>query len=153
MAHKKETLLKTSEGMARFRALLKENGFIPKEPNLKTGWDVFRKFAGLQFDCADDSLLFEAGVYEYTDETLFCLSMVRQFTIEVDGEYDYIEQIHLDLFYKPDGTLGGLKETLWTCDFDDDASAFFKAVEESASFKIPFERYQPMSCDIYQDEI
>ena len=25
--------------------------------------------------------------------------MVRQFTIEVDGEYDYIEQIHLDLLF------------------------------------------------------
>ena len=39
------------------------------------------------------------------DGDRFCLSLVRQFTIEVDGDYDYIEQIHLDLFYMPDETL------------------------------------------------
>ena len=54
--------LKTSDALGMFRAVLKESGFNPKEPDLKTGWEAFRRFAGLSFECADDSLLFEAGI-------------------------------------------------------------------------------------------
>ena len=79
--------------------------------------------------------------------------MVRQFTIEVDGEYDYMEQIHLELIYPADGRLGGLKETLWTYDFNDDIPAFIAAVEESPAFNIPLEEYHALAADIYQDEI
>ena len=145
--------LKTSDALGMFRAVLKESGFNPKEPDLKTGWEAFIRFAGLSFESADDSLLFEAGIYDLPDGDRFFLSMVRQFTIEVDGEYDYIEQIHLDLLYMPDETLNSLEETLWTYDFDDDVPAFLNAVENSPSFKISMEQYHPLSSDIYQDEI
>lgn len=149
----KETLLKTVDALGKLRASLKEAGFNPKEPDLKTAWEVFKKFNRLRFDCSDDSLLFEAGVYDVTGEEQFYLSMVRQFTIEVDGEYDYMEQIHLDLIYPADDRLGSLNETLWTYDFDDDIPAFIAAVEESPAFNIALEEYHALASDIYQDEI
>lgn len=63
--------LKTSDALGMFRAVLKESGFNPKEPDLKTGWEAFRRFAGLSFECADDSLLFEAGIYDLPDGDRF----------------------------------------------------------------------------------
>ena len=39
--------LKTSDALGIFRAVLKESGFNPKEPDLKDGWEAFRRFAGL----------------------------------------------------------------------------------------------------------
>lgn len=149
----KKEALKTSEGLAVFRKLLKEAGFQPKDPDLQTAWNVFKRFIKLSFDCADDSLLFETGVYDVTGEEMFYLSLVRQFTIEVDGEYDYMEQIHLDLLYKPDEILGNLEETIRTYEFDDEIPAFLEAVEQSPSFKILMEQYHPSAADIYQDEI
>lgn len=149
----KENLIKTVDALGRYRASLKEAGFNPKEPELKTAWEVFKKLSCLRFDCSDDSLLFETGVYDFTGEEQFYLSMVRQFTIEVDGEYDYMEQIHLEFSYRTDEKLAGLKETFWTYDFDDDVSAFIAAVEESPAFKIPLKEYHALAVDIYQDEI
>lgn len=149
----KKGLLKTSDGLPELQVILKEAGFNPKEPDLKTAWSAFKKFNELRFDCADDSLLFETGIYNFTGEELFYLSMVRQFTLEVDGEFDYMEQIHLELAYQPDERLEGLGERLWTYEFDDDASVFMEAVEKSQVFTILLEQYHPSASDIYQDEI
>lgn len=149
----KETLLKTSDGIKRFRALLKEAEFNPREPKLAGAWEAYKKFSEISFDCAIDNLLFEAGIYDCTEGDVFCLSLVRQFTLEVEDEYDYIEQIHLDLLYQPDETLRGLKETLLTYEFDDNVAAFLEAVEKSPAFQIPLKQYAPAAAEIYQDEI
>lgn len=146
--------LKTEEGLPLFRKMMKEEGFNPKEPKKQAAWEAFRRFSAVSFDCAGDSLVFEAGMFDYTDdEPLYCLSFIRQFTIEVEGEYDYIEQIHLDLFYRPDETLRNLEETIWTCDFDDEFPPFFEAVERSEAFSRLGPECQPSSCEIYQDEV
>lgn len=144
---------KTEEGMAIFRKNLKAAGFNPKEPGLPSAWEGFKRFSESQFDCPDDSLLFEAGMFDFTEEERFCLSFVRQFTVEVEEEYDYLEQLHLDLFYQPDERLKSLNETIWTYDFDDAFPPFFKAVEKNEVFQLLMSEYQPFSCEIYQDEV
>lgn len=150
----KKQLLGTEEGLPLFRKMLKEAGFDPKEPDLQTAWEVFQKFSGSRFDCSDDSLLFEAGIFDFTGEDeQFCLSFVRQFTIEVEEEYDYMQQLHIDLFYQPDESLERLEDTIWTYDFDDDFPSFFKAVEQSEAFKRLMAERRPSSCEIYQDEV
>ena len=144
---------KTEEAENIFRKMLKEAGFQYKEPNVKLAWGVFKEMCLVEFECAGDDLLFETGTYNFEGQEEFLLSFVRQFTIEVDGEYDYMEQLHLDFGYKPEAELGSLKKILWTYDFDGDFSKFFQAVEQSPAFLIPQEKFVPEECELFIDEV
>lgn len=145
---------KTEGAEALLRGMLKEQSFLPKAPDVRVAWDTFKEMSGIGFDCSEDELLFEAGVYDYSGKEMFCLSIVRQFTIiEDDGEYDYIKQLHMDFLYEPEAALRELSETIWTYDFDDDYGQFFEAVEKCPVFCTVQEGYSAVEFELYFDEI
>lgn len=144
--------MKTEKAEEFFKELLKKHGFDKKKPDLLTGWTVFKKMSAQPFDCAGDSLLFETGVYDFTGEALYYISLVRQFTIDVDGEYDYLEQLHLEFTYQPEECLKDQKTIIQTYDFDDDFQMFFEAVEKAEAFLLPQEMI-PAGVEIYMDEV
>lgn len=144
--------MKTEKAEEYFKELLKKNGFDEKKPNLLTGWEVFKRMSVQTFDCFEDSLLFESGVYDFTGEALYYVSLVRQFTIDVDGEYDYMEQLHLEFTYQQEERLLEQKTIIQTYDFDDDFQMFFEAVEKAEAFLIP-QGMTPVGVEIYMDEV
>lgn len=145
--------LQTEEAEPVLRKLLKTNGFDPKKPSVKIGWETFKEMSKYLFDCSEDDLLFETGVYDFSDEELFYFSLIRQFTIDVDGEYDYMEQLHMEFTYRPEAELKALTETIWTYDFDDNFERFLEAVEQSEAFQIPQKKFEPVGFDLYYDEV
>lgn len=150
----KENLNKTQDAEAILRKLLKEKVFSYKEPDLSTAFDAFREMSRLAFDCAEDELLFEAGCYDYDGRELFCVSLVRQFTvIEEEGEFDYIEQLNLDFLYEVTAQVKELIETVWSYEFEDDFDKFFEAVEEREGFRIALEQMRAAEVDLYMDEV
>lgn len=144
--------MKTEKAEEYFKELLKKSGFDEKKPNLLTGWEVFKRMSVQTFDCFEDSLLFESGVYDFTGEALYYVSLVRQFTIDVDGEYDYMEQLHLEFTYQQEERLLEQKTIIQTYDFDDDFQMFFEAVEKAEAFLIP-QGMTPVGVEIYMDEV
>lgn len=144
--------MKTEKAEGFLRKLLKENGFDWKNPDLKIGWETFKRMDSQAFDCSEDELLFETGIYDDRGEELYYLSIVRQFTIDVDGEYDYIEQLYLEFTYRPDETLKALETVIWSYDFDGDSNKFFKAVEKSPAFFIP-QKMLPVKAEVYLEEV
>lgn len=150
---KKSSLLQTQEGETLLKKLLKENGFEPKKPDIRIAWHAFKQLGEYQFDCSEEGLLFEAGMIGEGEEKQFCLSMVRQFTIEVEEEYDYMEQLHMDFFYSPEAALEKMKQVVWTYEFDGDFQSFFEAVGRLPIFNILQESYAPLGFELYQEEI
>ena len=145
---------KTESAEAFLRGMLKERGFLPKEPDVLVAWETFKAMCDVSFDCSEDELLFEAGIYDYSGKEMFCLSIVRQFTIiEEEGEYDYIEQLHMDFLYEPEEMLRDLSETIWTYDFDDDFGKFFDAVERCPAFGAVRNGASAVEFEMYFDEI
>lgn len=146
--------IQTQDAEQVLKKLLKENGFSFKEPKLMTLFDVFKEMSRVVFDCSEDELLFEAGCFDYDGEERFCLSLVRQFTIiEDEGEFDYIEQLNIDILYDVNEKVKELSETIWSYEFEDDFEQFFGAVEKSAAFGLALEVLKPVEVDLYMDEV
>lgn len=144
----------TDGAEALLRKMLKENGFQPKSPDVKIAWETFKAMCDVKFECEEDELLFETGVYDFSGKDMFFLSVVRQFTIiEEDGEYDYVEQLHMDFLYEPVPELAEFSETIWTYDFEDDFGGFFEAVEKSQVFCAVRESFIPVEFELYFDEV
>ncbi|KGK81027.1 hypothetical protein [Clostridium sp. HMP27] len=132
--------------------MLSESGFDINNPNPKLAWETFKKFSKVKIDCADDSLLFQCGVYEFTGKELFHFEFVRQFSIEEGGEYDHIEQLMLTIYFKPNAELKELETNLWTYDFNS-IDQFFNEVEKMDYFKIPIEKHVPFQAEVEQEEV
>lgn len=149
----KKKIYETEEAEVILKALLKEAGFHDEAPDLVTAWETFKKMCEYEFDCAEDELLFETGVYDFTGKELYYLYIVRQFTIEVEGEYDYLEQLRMEFSYEPEGELKEMEEIISTFEFDDDFGEFIKAVEKSPAFLLPEEKYAPVGFELFTEEI
>lgn len=143
----------TEEAEKMLRDLLKDAGFKEAVPNVKTAWEAFKKMCEYEFDCGGDDLLFEAGVYDFIGKELLYLAIVRQFTIEVEEEYDYMVELRMEFSYEPKGALRELEETISTYEFDDDFQRFFEAVEKSPAFLLPQENDTPVGFELILDEI
>lgn len=145
---------KTQDAEAILRKLLKEKGFSYKEPELSTAFLAFREMSRLAFNCAEDELLFEAGCYDYDGRKLFCVSLVRQFTvIEEEGEFDYIEQLNMDLLYEVTEQVKELSETVWSYEFENVFDKFFEEVEKKDGFRMALKEMKPAAVDLYMDEV
>lgn len=143
----------TDGAEALLRKMLKENGFQPKSPDVKIAWETFKAMCDVKFECEEDELLFETGVYDFSGKDMFFLSVVRQFTIiEEDGEYDYVEQLHMDFAYEPEKELKELVKTIWTYEYDGDFGRFFEEVEKCQAFCVPRDGYLPVEFELYFDE-
>lgn len=78
--------MKTTEAEPTLQRMMNAAGFDFTVPDPSLAWQVFKKFVENPVECADDGVLFQCGVYEFTGELLFYFDFCRQFAIEVDGE-------------------------------------------------------------------
>ncbi|OMF19720.1 hypothetical protein BK133_29765 [Paenibacillus sp. FSL H8-0548] len=116
-------------------------------------WNTFKTFAKVEVECAESSLLFQCGVYNFTGTELFYFDFVRQFTIEEEGEYSHMEQLHCEYTFPPVDELRSLKKSLWSYDTDDNLALFFTTVESLKEFLIPISRNFLLELKVYQEEI
>ncbi|WP_169089553.1 hypothetical protein [Paenibacillus sp. PL91] len=82
-------MINVKEAENQFKAML---GDINADEVLNV-WNTFKTFAKIDVECAESSLLFQCGVYNFTGTELFYFEFVRQFTIEEEGEYSLMEQL------------------------------------------------------------
>ena len=79
-----------------------------------------------------DMLLYEWGVYSFTEPESFQLGITRQFIV-TDEDEPY--QLHLTLHFAPTDVLQQLRSGSEWCHSPDELSAFSQFVESSAPFK------------------
>ena len=128
--------MEVSEAESRLRQLLIEAGFDFKSPDPLKGWEVFKAFVQEPVKCSHDGVLFECGVYNWNRQgDRFYFGFVRQFSIDADGEYDHMEQLHLDFDCMPSAHSRGLATNLWLQDFGDDYKTYFESVEALPQFQ------------------
>lgn len=147
-----KTKIKTDKAEELLRKTLKECGFDENRPDMNRGWEAFKDIGAQAFDCAGEGLLFETGIYDFTGEELYYIFLIREFILEVDGEFDYMEQLHLEFAYQPTERLRELDERIHSFEFDDDFDRFFEAVEQSPAF-LAVKDMTPVDVDIYFDEV
>lgn len=145
-------MIKTDEAKKVLNEMLSEADFDIDNSNPKLAWKIFKKFSNLKVDCAEDALLFQCGVYDFTGEDLFHFEFVRQFSFEIDGEYDHMEQLRLTIYFKSNAELKELEANLWTYDFNS-VDEFFNEVEKMDYFKVPIEKYVPFQAEVEQEEV
>lgn len=131
---------------------MNEIEFSLNNPTPSLAWKGYKRFSRKEVICADDGFLFQIGCYNFTGEQLFYLDFVRQFTIEnKQGEYDHMEQLHIEFTRQPTPELEELENNLWAYDFDS-PSAFFSAVENMKEFQVVI-TYSNWHCEIYQEKV
>lgn len=145
-------MIKSDEAEELLLSMLNGAKFDFSNPDVKLAWNIFKKFFKQEVDCADDVLLFQCGVNKIAGEDLFNFEFVRQFMIEIDEEYDHMEQLKLKTYFKPCRELDGLKISLWLYDCDS-AEDFFHKVENMDNFKIPVQRFAPIRSEIEHKSI
>jgi hypothetical protein len=144
--------MKTSRALDQFDRLLAKAGFDIDHPVPLLAWRTFKEFAGMRFDCAGDSLLFQCGVFRFTGTELFHFDFTRQFTHEEDSEYAGMEQLHCTIYYTPTPDLRGLDTNLWShdCSSLDD---FFRRVEQLPEFNLPLRSHVPLRAELDQEDV
>jgi len=142
----------TSKALDQFDRMLTRAGFDTDRPDPLVAWRVFKESATIPFDCADDNLLFQCGVYKFTGQELFHFDFTRQFTHEEEGEYAGMEQLHCTTYYEPTTELRRIETNLWSqnCASLDD---FFQRVERLAEFQLPLRAYSPLRAEIDQEDV
>ncbi len=119
---------------------LEEN--INEKMSLSDIVSVFEKMCEEQME--NDMLLFQTGIYDYTDEPLFYFDLVRQYPNEDEEFY----QIHVELSYKPSAENQKCNESIWNEEIDGD---FFEYIRNSESYKCASaDSYEKIN--IYLDE-
>lgn len=137
------------EAEQRLAAVLAELGFDPNNPDVDLAVRAFRRFAGMPVDTSDDALLFQTGVFAFTGEPEFHLDFTRQFVVEVDGEYDGMQQLHLTFFYPPSPELAAVRTTLWASDCES-LDDFF---ERADSVRRAVAGLAPIRFELMQEEV
>ena len=104
--------MRIDDALACFERIAAAHGMSPGEPTAAQAWNVFASFARVPFDVPmgpdTDGLLYEYGVFQFTDAPQFTLSFVRQFEMLTDGEHDHYIQFHCDLLFEPTTELKAL---------------------------------------------
>lgn len=144
-------MLKTNEAKGALNKMLRDAGFNIKKPDLTLIISIFKEFSKVDIDCSSDAFLFQCGVYNFTGEELFYWDIVRQFEIEVDNEYDHMEQLHFEVKFIPTQDLRKFNITKWSFELESDE--YFSMVESLEEFTVPFKEYIPKSIAIYQEEV
>lgn len=140
------------EAEARLLEILKFSGFDSKKPDLNIAWRAFKKFVAEPVECADDGILFQTGCYDFTGERLFYFEFVRQFSVtDEDGEYEHMEQLHLEFTCTPTPELMTLETNLWAYDFPS-KEEYFNNVESLKEFKKGLD-IVAWNCEIYQEMV
>ncbi|MFJ8246816.1 hypothetical protein [Peribacillus asahii] len=118
--------------------------------NMLKIWEEFKLFAKEDVIGEEEkAILFQCGVYNFTEEKLFYYDFVRQFTDEVDG---CIQQLHCEFVFEPVKELNKLEASEWYFDTDGEIEDFFNEIENLEEFKIPM-NYTPLRFNFYQEEV
>ena len=131
---KGSTMIEVSAAENAFREMLRDAGVDFRAPDVQTIWHVFKSFVQTPVNCSDDGVLFECGVFSFTGKPLFYADFCRQFSVDVEGEYDHMEQLHCRLTCEPTDDLKDQQTNLWAEGFSS-LSDFFTAVEGLDEFK------------------
>lgn len=141
-------IMETAEAKELLEIILQKNNFNKTNIDCNAAWNSFKEFSKQQFNVANDALLWEVGIYDFTGKDLFYYSMCRQFSIEPSGDNEGIEQLRFVIYFKPNAELKKLHNTIWTYDFNGEFEKLFQAIESKESFFIPPEKYTPCGYDI-----
>ncbi len=137
---------------ARLIEILESITFDFKNPKPNIAWNAFKKFVAEPVECEDDGILFQAGCYNFTGETLFYFEFIRQFSInDKDGEYEHMEQLHLEFTCDTTPDLIALETNLWAYDFPS-IEEFYNNVESLPEFKKGMNILN-WNCEIYQEMV
>ncbi len=91
-----------------------------------------------------ESILFEAGIYNFTGEDFFYFSLVKQYPNEDD---EYVQE-HTDILFKPDAENRDLKECVWNFDIEENIFAYIKKSKAYAYAT----QHSYIKVDTYEDE-
>jgi hypothetical protein len=134
-----------------FKRLLSEEGFAPTAPSLAPAWAAFKRFCHIGVECTDDGFLCQWGTYSSAPDE-FEFDLTRQFSLEEDGEYSGMEQLHLTLVFPAalgEGIPGG---TCWASDFAT-VEDFLAHVAALPAFRVAMGGGAARSAAIHQEEV
>jgi hypothetical protein len=127
-------------------ALSEMLGEVSTAPDALAAWEVFKRFAEVQFEPEPperldeglgDLLLFEWGVFDrpWSDasQEVFLVDLVRQFTVIAEnGQHERTEQVHCSISFDPVPDVRHLGSgTIWS---DEDLAAWSAEAELSNGF-------------------
>ena len=135
------------------RSILLETVGDNRTPDPAAVWQAFMAFALVPLDVSPpmrighDACLVQWGTYE---SATFELDFTRQATVEDDGAYDHMEQIHLTLQYQPCPALTRLGNgDRWSTD---PLAEWFEEVEQLQPF-IAAMNEKPLQVLIAQESV
>ena len=115
-------------------------------------WDKFKEFCREDVLGEDEKeILFECGVFKYTEEKVFYFNFVRQFTIYEGDEYKGMEQLHCEFLFEYTKEIEHLKAIEWSMDHES-LDDFFNGVENLKAFQKGIQ-LTPIKRELYQEEI
>ena len=114
--------------------LLAAAGFDFACPDPALAWSVFKDFSAVPVEGVDNGFLWQLGCYDFTGKKLCYLDFVRQFTFYDEGEYDHMEQLHIEFTGEPSPELLPLERNKWAFDYPTLAD-YFQDVEKFPEFQ------------------
>lgn len=145
-------MIATSEAISTFDRMLAEAGFDSERPDPLRAWEVFKAFAAIPVECADDGLLFQCGTYTFSGREQFHFNFTRQFTHEEDGEYAGMEQLDCTIYYEPTPELRALQVNIWSYD-SVSLAQFFARVEALPEFRLVTGAHTPVRAEVDQENV
>lgn len=144
--------MRVEQAQDRLQQLLAQSGFDLEKPDPRLGWQTFKQFVQEPVEEADDGVLFQIGVYDFTGVEQCHFDFVRQFSLNDDnGEYDHMEQLHLEVLCDPTERLRQFGTNRWDFGFSS-IDAFFAEVESIEAFQAAIE-HSPWRCEVAQEEV
>jgi hypothetical protein len=140
-----------ADAQSQLKAMLLAAGFRFEAPDPFVGWTVFKQFAAMPVEGVEDGILWQVGCYDFTGQNFCHLDFVRQFSFSENGEYDHMEQLHLEFTCKPTPTLLPLERNQWAFDYPS-LDAYFSAVESFPEFQAAL-RNSPWKVDLWQEQV
>lgn len=134
--------------------MLTEAGIEPTEAMLSQIWPVFKAFAWLPVHDEDEvQILVQWGTYDfYIGRDTFQFDLTRQFIVNEDGEYGWMEQLGCRFFFEPTPDVATLVGNMWSMDYAD-LDAYFAAVEQQPAFIQAVALGLPLMTQVRREEI
>lgn len=145
-------MLETTKTKAYLLQMLSNLRFEAKIPSVSGVYRIFKAFSKIPVNFAEDNILFQCGVYNFTGKDFFHFEFVRQFTIYENGDYCRMEHLFCEFLFEPDKTLEELRTNLWSEECDD-LDDFFIKIESLKEFQIPNNHYVPVKLNLDQKTV
>lgn len=115
-------------------------------------WDKFKEFCREDVLGEDDKeILFQCGVFKFTEEKMFYFDFVRQFSIYEGDEYIGMEQLHCEFQFEYTKEVKRLKAIEWSMDFEN-LDEYFNAVENLKAFQKGLQ-LTPIKRQLFQEQV